>query len=337
MFGAVALAGGVNGLLQARAEKKKAVGANPEVLQESAKNKAPEPKDASNDDDPDPADTPKSDERPKPVDHPNPAHRDTPEPDERPKPVDHPNSDPLTVLVKELDSSDNAVRVHAAQELARMGESAKPAARALCSAATSDSKEVRQAAIEALEKVQPDLAKPVTTLLVDANNSYLAAQQIAEMGDSAAPAIPVVIWNFRHLNGDVVFDIEALAKIGPMDSEAVGAIIDAAASPTDHLGQKLGIEQEPALTELGKLTQNHGSLRREIVTCLVKTITDCEAGLGGKGGPYYYTNSALAAMGSLGEYGSDAKDAIPALKRLKLNANLQIREAAASALEKIDK
>ncbi len=158
------------------------------------------------------------------------------------------------------------------------------------------------------------------------------------MGDSAEPAIPAVIWNLRHLDAGATFDIEVLAKIGPTDAEAVEAIISAAESPIDQCGRGNLNEKETALTELGKLTQNRGTLRHDIVACLVKVLTDSEDKLSsdtGFGG--YALNTSLAALGSISGFGGDAKEVIPLLKRLKLNEYKLVRETASSALEQIDK
>ncbi len=313
LFGAVELSGGVTGLLNMQAH--------------------PRAKAGDTEQDPGaPADAPGNDsshaDSPKPDDQPN--------PDEKPKSEDQPKPGSLAAMIRDLNKGESAARIRAAEQLGKMGEAAKPAARALCSAATDDSKEIRGAAIEALEKVEPSLAEPVTTLLVDGQNSYAAAQQIGRMGEKASPAIHVLIWNARHLTGPASIDIEALAKVGPTDPEAVRAIIDFALSQIDLRGRKGTTEKETALSVLGQLGQNQGSLRQEIVACLVKALTACEAGLDGQQ-RYYHQTSALAAIGSLAEYGPDAKEAIPALRRLKLNSDIQIRQATAAALEKIDK
>src|SRR5205807_5692732 len=73
--------------------------------------------------------------------------------------VDETNDNPtISRLMSALRSEHNVDRIRAANELAKLGQAAKSAARALCAAATDEDGEVRQSAIEALEKVHPALA-----------------------------------------------------------------------------------------------------------------------------------------------------------------------------------
>jgi HEAT repeat protein len=269
--------------------------------------------------------------------------RNDPPTDKPPAPLDVPENPDLARLVRRLRSENATDRIQAANELASLGEAARPAARALCEAATDD--QVRQAAIEALEKIQPALAKPITTLLVDsqAHNCIAAAEKLAAMGDSASPAIPVLIWHAKNApirfpyRENLPLDIQALTKIGPTDPETVRAIIDHVQSPVTRKANLVRDQEERvvALKALGALSRNQGSLRREIVVCLEKALTECER----ENNPenYYHIDLCLATIRSIAEFGSDAKQAIPLLKRLKLDKDMQVRQAAASALEQIEK
>jgi HEAT repeat protein len=222
-------------------------------------------------------------------------------------------------------------------------------------AATDDSEEVRQAVLEALERIQPALVKPVTTLLVDqnVNNCQAAAQQLALMGGLASPAIPVLIWHAKNAPtrfnaypgaGMIAADIAALAKIGATDPIAVRTIIGHAVSPISKKdppafrGPFLArgpVYQErlAAVRALGELThpENRGGLRKEIVACLLKVLVESE-----EEGLYHSSGLTIPAIQSLSQYGADAKEAIPLLKKLKLHDNMQVRESAAAALEKIE-
>src|SRR5258708_6460764 len=71
----------------------------------------------------------------------------------------------LDPFIKALKPGNKlADRVRAAQELGKLGERAKPAARALCAAAIDESPKTSQAALESLEKVWPELHKQVVLL-----------------------------------------------------------------------------------------------------------------------------------------------------------------------------
>ena len=230
--------------------------------------------------------------------------------------------------------------------MAKLGAAAKPAARALCLAATDDNVAIREAALEALEKVQPALAKLVTALVVDPHCSTNYELGIANMGDVASPAIPVLIWHakqkpdFGRQGTDYAADVTALAKIGPTDPEAVRAIIDHAQSPVAWTYRPDDFYEElAALTAFGELAQNRGRLRQDIVACLVKVLARVadpkdasrHAGFGSNNQPLF------AGLQSIVKYGPDAKEAIPLLKKLKFDEDFTVREAAGAALERIEK
>jgi hypothetical protein len=260
-------------------------------------------------------------------------------PVEPPDPADVTTNRTLAPLVQGLKSGNAAERIRSANELGKLGAAAKPAVRALCEVAAYDFGELRQAAVDALERIEPALAKPVATLLADesSRNCAVAARQMAKMGGSASPAVPVLVWHARRGKAfDVEADLDALATVGPRDPEAVRAIIAHARSPIsggvlDASGRN---ERTAALEVLGWLTQNRGSLRQEIVGFLVKTLAECE---GERLRARVIRSPLVAAIGSLEGYGPDAKEAIPVLKRLRLNASKHVRAAAASALERIDR
>jgi HEAT repeat protein len=77
----------------------------------------------------------------------------------------------VKALLAQLRSKDAGVRIRAVQALGEKGDDAKPAVRALCSATLDTSAKVKQAALEALEKVRPDLYKPLVVVLREGNRS----------------------------------------------------------------------------------------------------------------------------------------------------------------------
>ena len=179
----------------------------------------------------------------------NPAHADVPKSDKQPTDDKKPKPDPLAMLVSTLESGDNAAKVHAAEELGKMGAAAKPAARALCKAATDPAQDVSQAAVEAMEKVCPQLVKPVVTLTHDKepSNHIAASVEIGKMGEAAKPAIPVLIWHCREGFRKVVqrqgggqeeyqvlsTDLASLTTIGLDDPDSLQAVIELATMSLD--------------------------------------------------------------------------------------------------------
>ncbi len=123
-------------------------------------------------------------------------------------------------LVRSLKSDQAADRIRAAEQLGKLKAEGKPAARALCEAAIDEDDSVRQAALEALEKVHPALYKPVSTLLVDSNavNQISAAQTIGNMRAEGKAATPLLT---AHLKRHIPPDGFATQNPSFFDAEAV--------------------------------------------------------------------------------------------------------------------
>ena len=79
-----------------------------------------------------------------------------------------PKSDPVRKHLLQLDSADAAARTRAATSLGDLGPSARPALPRLILALRDDSKNVRRAAVKALEKVGgPEIEAPLIDKLRD--------------------------------------------------------------------------------------------------------------------------------------------------------------------------
>jgi HEAT repeat protein len=232
-----------------------------------------------------------------------------------------------------LKSKVASERVKAAQTLAAMGERAKPFARALCETAIDDNKEVRLAAIEALEKIQPEIVKPVLTLLTDQNhfNTAQAASQLGRLGDTAQSAIPVLVWYAKRPSSGLFEDREhvnagmaALIKVGRRDPDAVQVVVDVASDQKSNASTRIN-----ALQLLGGLTDTIGPLRKKILDCLLNVL-----------GEQAKANEQIALMAvivAVGNYGADAKAAMPVLRELRLHSDIRIRNAAVAAIGKLEK
>jgi hypothetical protein len=97
------------------------------------------------------------------------AEKPAPEPEKapvKPAPKPQPPSEAAPLIAK-LQGGTDEEKVQATQQLALKGEKVKEAARALCEASLNPSKAVARSALQALEKVAPELYEPVFTLLVD--------------------------------------------------------------------------------------------------------------------------------------------------------------------------
>jgi hypothetical protein len=120
-------------------------------------------------------------------------------------------------------SASPASRVTIAKKLATFDpEKGKPAARALCGAATNTGA-LRTAALDALQKLHPKLYPEVTTIVSDNNpkNHYMAQGAIAKMGDDGNAAMPVILAHLKlHSKiGQAAFQVrEEYLEIEPKES-----------------------------------------------------------------------------------------------------------------------
>jgi hypothetical protein len=98
-----------------------------------------------------------------------PSRTDVPQPKREPKQRREEANLPreLQPHVAQLKSGNTEERIKACMALEDLGEKAQPATRALCDAALSTSQKLSRAALKALEKVNPEIQKPVFILLVD--------------------------------------------------------------------------------------------------------------------------------------------------------------------------
>jgi hypothetical protein len=94
-----------------------------------------------------------------------------------------------------LTNHEQKETIAALKELEQLGQAGKPASRLVCVAVLEKSREVSQAALEALVKVNPQIAAHVITLRVDQNPEKRAEaiSAIAEMGDEGKAAVPVMV------------------------------------------------------------------------------------------------------------------------------------------------
>ncbi len=242
-----------------------------------------------------------------------------------------------------------------------MGEKAKPAARALCQAALDPSEKVRLAVLEALEKAHPALHKHLVTLLVDSQHFARgnAAKAIGAMGREGEPALPVLLGLAKRVTqikvteegvalmglhrgneaemrvlareGPILVPVlEALEEIDGDNPEVIKTLI--ASMHVTPVYIDLRAVRQTAIAALGKIGDTFPAKRGELVAPLVEAL---DARLNRGRTPDDQTR--IAAAGVLGRFGPVAKEAIPALKKLKLDPDMQVRDAAAAAIERINR
>src|SRR5262249_50843431 len=132
----------------------------------------------------------------------------------------HPDAVPA--LISLLAHEDRDTRRWAACTLGRIGPPAKAAAPALRAALHDDQEDVRDAAIEALQKMDAELPEVVCSLVVAMQHGEPAARlhairRLGEMGPRAQAAVPALIASLQdteciHSRGDTSFVRAAAAR-----------------------------------------------------------------------------------------------------------------------------
>jgi HEAT repeat protein len=266
-----------------------------------------------------------------------------PPPAEIPKPAPKPEKSKLEMLIEQLGSKEPAEQIKAAETLRQMGSDAKEAAEALCRLAITPLPDVRQAALEALERILPDLYSHVVSLIVNIYESR-GAIALAKMKEVGRPAAPVLVWRIKELRAqygdyprkqptmgtEAIFNslnptLKALGSVGTSDPEAVKAISDLINS-NEYLLFATRYSCAEALGQIGIDTPGLRKQVRDVLVIIASGKRDSNARMDGR----------EKALDSIGDLGPDAKETVPLLRKLKLADEENIRRAATRALEKIE-
>ncbi|QJW92638.1 hypothetical protein [Frigoriglobus tundricola] len=238
-----------------------------------------------------------------------------------------------TALAKELKSKDSAVRLKAAERLMAMGPDAADVAREICEAILDPNAKVSLAAYNALEKVRPDLHKPMAKLILDKDNKVRAAGA-KELGDLSDEAKPAALFLVKFLAFTAVQDAqtggprlskrsfqsaayESLQRIGLEDDEVIKQLKILAGSTTKSVAHRYA-----SMELLIAWAEDRADRRKELIP-LIKSGLDTP-GL------------ATAHCELAGNYGELSKELLPQLRKHKLSSETALRDAATKAVETIE-
>ena len=229
-------------------------------------------------------------------------------------------------LVKDLRAKDPKVRVAAANGLKAIGEDADDAGGALCLATLDPAAAVREAALEAIEKVRPALYKNVVVLAVEADRGkrFQAIEALRKLEERALPAVPLVL---RELKAELVesrgatyyrIPLTFLAAVKAKDSETIKTIAAGA------IGAAIPDGRIACLDALLNLSADNDDLRKQAFQVFQRAIGDTESQV------------AVTAINAIPKFEKRAKAMLPTLKKLKLSTDEKIREAATKAVSEIE-
>jgi hypothetical protein len=268
--------------------------------------------------------------------------------------------------VARLKSGDDEGRVKAAGELAGMGTAALPAARALCEAAMDRSPKVAHAALEALEKIAPDLREPVFLLLVDnkAENHQRALLKLTSLADRARPAEPVVFHQTAVYGEEmtanryrspapqlILYAMQALAKMAPDDPQVVKSLGDLAnLSLTEPVLIQSGGNvrtntpfRGEGLRLLGEVGEARPEQRKQIVPLLVLFLRGASGRTAAEEDSEVLNaiREVESVVNALIKCGPEAKqalgtEALPRLKELKFHRSEDVRRSAGELSRKVE-
>ena len=241
----------------------------------------------------------------------------------------------VQAVAKKLSSVSVPVRLITIRTLAKQGLGAAKYAGPLCDALMDPNPQVKTAAIEAIEKIRPDLYKPLTLLVIDASevNNSAGLIELGNMGETALPTINLLLSQMR---------IE-LAK-GPNEKHKFTAkqqlIIDTVNNISPDNPNTIAIYKTTAtnwflkgfnctevLLPIYAWTGDDVERRKQMLQFLMTVLSSDKV-------QYSFR---LECIAQVGEYGSLAKDFVPILRKLKLSPEAVMREAASKALDKIQK
>lgn len=242
----------------------------------------------------------------------------------------------------------------ALSELRARGKDAEPAADAIRNYMIDPNEKVVLAAVEAIEKVRPDLYKPLSTMVLDKDWSerHRALTQLGDLGRTAFPGKSVIVAKlkvtmapFDHFpDGRGGFDeskfrelyplhllIECLGKIDPEDPDRIAALKELAADYSPPLAPSinrsrrlLSMSATDAIGFLHKWASGDETKRKDILPLLKIALEKGD------------TPAVLQALGICAEYGNLAGPMFPRIRELKFSPDGQIRDAAKKAADRIE-
>jgi HEAT repeat protein len=235
----------------------------------------------------------------------------------------------LAELLKRLKDKSPAARQKACEAIGALGAAGAEGSEALILALGDRSPAVQQAALDALEKVNPTLHRPVLTLLVDRNDGAKveAMRQIGRMRADGKPAVPLLV-RYCGMTGVPAAHLfrlrafEALKEIDPGGREYALLLLQAIpVSRAVPAGLEGTLVRRKAIGFAMELVRDKRLGAAQLVRPLVVAMNDPAC--------------RIQAIDALGELGAAAREAVPVLTALKRDPDMATRDAAAAALKKI--
>jgi HEAT repeat protein len=194
----------------------------------------------------------------------------------------------------------------------------------------------KNAALDCLERINPDLHKPLLTVLVDREyrNRVEAVRSIGEMGKKGLPAIPFLTQLYVGQDADAHYGesmrlaiLKAIKEIDAGQDAYAKLVLSAIPARKPVKGGKGGgVRASYLRSEAIKMGLELVKAEKVKAADLTRPLVEAAQDSG----------CTVQAINALGALGKDASEALPFLKSLKSNPNAPIREAATEAVKAIE-
>jgi len=265
-------------------------------------------------------------------------------------PPKKPEVDPeLAAIAAKLKDKNPKVRLKAVEDLAALGDKAAPVAEAVCDATMDPSGSIGLAALAAIEKIRPDLYKPLVDLLIDKDSkkNTAAITTLRLMGEDALPAINLLsarmkaafaqtdyganqfgprVGKSSSLVSPYDFGKEYLSTIEAIkpDHESIKAIRLQLAKPTNHVFS----HRFECLKALIDGAGGDEAEKKKLLPLVVVGLQQDPKRTDPRHTAIY--------LEYVGQFGKLAAGQLPALKKMKLSTVDSIRDAATKAVDQIE-
>lgn len=225
--------------------------------------------------------------------------------------------DKVERLIKQVRSTDHRVKAQAAKQLGELGEKAESAARAICECLRYDNEDLKLAAVEALEKIDPIRSKIIIDAAISKNHieRMEAFEKMRRAGKDCAAAAGYLLPEMeqaRNANKPYIEQLKTfVAIVDPKEGFAVCQQI---------LKGKRSNERTTAFVAVCGWAESNEAMRPQCIAAIIE----------------HHETHTTGAIDTLQKLAKDSKSALPLLRKLKVHPDGKIRDAATGAIRAIE-
>lgn len=241
-----------------------------------------------------------------------------------PDPVlERPNAEAAEIakLRKQMASAVWQERSRAIERAGQLGPLGKPLLEELCEATLERNPQLRQAALKAIDAIDPVFFSVVEDVILDANEQVRidAIRRLEALKSDARPSLPILMARFRSgRDGESSHCLRAMHVIAPKDERIVRLIVDLAEKSPSRVNRSYAMQSLASLPREPKQTA-------KIIKMLDNTARS-------------NADFRRTAMRELGRFGVAAKTAIPTLDSIRLTSkSSEERDLAKEVIASIEK